>query len=295
MRLLLVVVLVAIVPRPAPAAEVDPPLFVREEVDLPLTLTFGTLWLMTELTLKDEFGAAPFDPLTYDAIGNADRAAIGNWNPGAARASDVLLYMSFGLPLLINGIDDLAWGGSRAAPGSWFWTDTVIALQTLFVTGALTNMAKWAFTRYRPYMYIVDGAPEVHASILAGPESERVAYEEAVEDPDAALSFWSGHTSLTFAAMFATASLLTYKHLHDHPGPLFAIWGGALALGVTVGILRVEAGKHFPSDVLVGAVIGASAGIIVPALHRRRNGPPPVVIAPHASPEGGGLAVVARW
>lgn len=288
MRLLLVASLLALVPRPAVAAEVEPPLFVREEIDLPLTLTFGAVWLMTELTLKDEFSSAPFDPLTYDAIGQADRAAIGNWSPSAARASDALLYTAFALPLLINGIDDIAWGGSRATPGSWFWADAVIAMETLFFAGALTNLAKWAFTRYRPYMYILDAEPETHASILAGPASDRMAYEEALEDPDASLSFWSGHTSMAFAAMFATASLLTYKHLQDHPGPLFGIWGGALALGVTVGILRVEAGKHFPSDVVMGALIGAATGIVIPSLHRRRSGPPPVVIAPHAGPDGGG-------
>jgi membrane-associated phospholipid phosphatase len=295
MRPLLLLVLIALVPRPAHAAEAQPPLFVREEIDLPLTLAFGTVWLMTELTLKDEFSAGAFDPLTYDAIGQADRGAIGNWNPSAAEASDVLLYGAFALPLLINGIDDIAWGSSRHAPGSWFWTDAVIAMETLFFAGALTNLTKWAFTRYRPYMYILGADPETHASILAGSGADRLAYEEALEDPDAALSFWSGHTALAFSAMFATASLLTYKHLDDHPGPLFVMWGGALAMGVTVGILRVQSGKHFPSDVMAGAIIGAATGIVIPALHRRRGSPPPVVFAPHAGPDGGGLSVMARW
>ncbi|MDP7115276.1 MAG: hypothetical protein QGH45_25090, partial [Myxococcota bacterium] len=63
MRPLLLLVLIALVPRPAHAAEAQPPLFVREEIDLPLTLAFGTVWLMTELTLKDEFSAGAFDPL----------------------------------------------------------------------------------------------------------------------------------------------------------------------------------------------------------------------------------------
>jgi len=42
--------------------------------------------------------------------------------------------------------------------------------------------------------------------------------------------------------------------------------GGVLA--GTTSALRVEAGQHFPSDVLVGAGIGIVSGVAVPLLHR---------------------------
>jgi len=42
--------------------------------------------------------------------------------------------------------------------------------------------------------------------------------------------------------------------------------GGALA-GAT-SALRVEAGQHFPSDVVAGAGIGMAVGVTVPLLHR---------------------------
>jgi membrane-associated phospholipid phosphatase len=32
--------------------------------------------------------------------------------------------------------------------------------------------------------------------------------------------------------------------------------------------LRVEAGQHFPTDVVVGAVLGISTGVAVPLFHR---------------------------
>jgi membrane-associated phospholipid phosphatase len=33
--------------------------------------------------------------------------------------------------------------------------------------------------------------------------------------------------------------------------------------------LRVEAGKHFRTDVLTGAVVGSAVGLLIPYLHRR--------------------------
>ena len=42
--------------------------------------------------------------------------------------------------------------------------------------------------------------------------------------------------------------------------------GGVLAGSTSA--LRVEAGQHFPSDVLVGAGIGVVSGVAVPLLHR---------------------------
>jgi len=283
------------VPAPTDAAELAPPLMAREEVDLPLIASFGTIWLVTELGLKDQFTAPAFDPLMYQEIGDGDRSAIGQWDPDQATVSDVLLYTSFALPFAINGIDDLVWRNDRQDAPRWFWTDAVVLLEAVFLAGAITNMAKWAFTRYRPYMYIPYADVETYSEILRH-EDERVRdeFEEAVEDNDAALSFWSGHSALTFSAMTASATLMTYKHLNDHPAPLIAMWGGTIAYGLTVAILRVRSGKHFPSDVIVGGVVGAACGLVIPALHRNRMAMP-VAIAPYATREGGGVGVTALW
>ena len=39
------------------------------------------------------------------------------------------------------------------------------------------------------------------------------------------------------------------------------IWGGAGAVAAATGVLRIRAGQHFPTDVMVGAVIGTGFGI----------------------------------
>ncbi len=278
---------------PAAASQVEPPLVAREEVDIPLTLGCGALWLITELGIKDSFTAPAFDESRYEHIGDMDRRAIGNWNPSTARASDAVMIASFVTPFVFNTLDLAIWGADRANHGLWLWSDALIIMEAIAVTGALTNMAKWAFTRYRPYAYIGIHDTARYDEIQADPDL-RDSLQEAVEEQDAALSFWSGHTSLTFAALCASATLLTAKHMNDHPAPLFALWGGTFAAGAVVAILRVESGKHFPSDVIVGALVGSAIGIVVPALHRNRD-LPPVAIAPLTLREGGGLAVTAVW
>ena len=45
------------------------------------------------------------------------------------------------------------------------------------------------------------------------------------------------------------------------------VLGSTLAGAALVGTGRVVSGNHFPSDVLVGAIVGTSAGVLVPALH----------------------------
>ncbi len=69
-------------------------------------------------------------------------------------------------------------------------------------------------------------------------------------------SFPSDHT--TAAVAIATAVLL----LDPVAGALFFV------LAVLIAIGRVIIGEHYPGDVLTGAVIGASAGVIVVRLGR---------------------------
>lgn len=69
-------------------------------------------------------------------------------------------------------------------------------------------------------------------------------------------SFPSGHTSIAFCA----ATLISREQ-----GPAIAIPAYLLA-GLT-GFSRVEAGRHFPSDVVAGAAIGTLSALVIDALH----------------------------
>jgi len=70
-------------------------------------------------------------------------------------------------------------------------------------------------------------------------------------DPAHGQSFPSGHTSLAFA----TATELTIQYKKWYVAVPAFIWAGS------VGYSRLYLGKHYPSDVLGGAVVGVGGGL----------------------------------
>ena len=66
---------------------------------------------------------------------------------------------------------------------------------------------------------------------------------------------YSGHTSTSF--VLATSYVLSMSHKKG----LGRFWPFIAAAGV--GAMRVAAGKHFPTDVLVGAVMGSGTALVV--------------------------------
>ena len=66
--------------------------------------------------------------------------------------------------------------------------------------------------------------------------------------------------------MFFTAKTLT--DYVDRPGVEAVAWTTAALLPAATGFFRYKAGKHFPSDVIVGYVVGATVGVLIPHLHK---------------------------
>ena len=64
----------------------------------------------------------------------------------------------------------------------------------------------------------------------------------------------------------------TYSYLfalrHPNSSAKLPIWIGTHAIAATTAAMRVAAGKHFWSDVLVGAAIGSLTGFLVTYFHK---------------------------
>ncbi len=83
-------------------------------------------------------------------------------------------------------------------------------------------------------------------------------------------SFFSGHVSVSATSSFFMAKIFT--DLHEIKGlERMAYYGLALIPPVTTGYFRFRAGRHFPSDLLTGLVVGAAVGILTPELHKNKN------------------------
>jgi membrane-associated phospholipid phosphatase len=246
LRATLLVILLAVVPGLVRAGDNHSPFAWDPKVDIPITLGAALAGLVPDL-LKDEL-AGPWCGVGCDPknINGLDRSVVKNHSELSAHFSDGLAYTSLLLPHVVGFVDVLAstpedgWGG--------YGKDTVVILETLSINYLLNNVVKFAVRRPRPYVYNSD-----------------FSIEERTKS-DAALSFYSSHTATSFSMATATSYIYTLRH-PDSP-MVIPIWIGTHALAAVTGFLRVQAGKHFWSDVLVGAAVGSAIGLVVPVLHK---------------------------
>jgi membrane-associated phospholipid phosphatase len=178
--------------------------------------------------------------LDRESINRFDRSATYRWSPGAARASDFFLFGTMAAPLGLLVTDQ-----GRRQPG----TLGVMYLETMLLQGGLTYLTKNLVARTRPYVYNDD--PDIPLDLKLSRTSGR--------------SFFSGHTSSAFASMVFMASV--FERLYPDSDARGWVWGGCLTAAATTGYLRYAAGRHYPTDILVGAAAGAFLGYLVPALH----------------------------
>lgn len=174
-----------------------------------------------------------------------DRHLEGRYSARAANVSDALLAVDVAVPAaLFVGQGLTPDTGRRVA----------IYCEALLVSWALDSLAKPLVARPRPYTYSTDPAVVAHAQS---------------EGKDAHLSFYSRHSSTTFAASVSGALLFAQSTSDTKARAL--VWFAELGLASATADLRTRAGMHFYSDVLVGAVIGAAVGVAIPYLHGART------------------------
>ena len=175
------------------------------------------------LSLED---IADLDP---DDIRAFDRFATRRWSDRAAAASDIAGIGLAASPLLL-----LTETGSKMDGGELL----MMYGETMLLQQAAVGLLKSAVGRTRPYVYNDD--PRID------PAYKQTRY--------ARRSFPSGHTATAFAAAVFTGEV--YAKLNPGDSSRHWVRGGMLAAAAATGWLRVEAGRHFLSDVVVGAAVG---------------------------------------
>ncbi len=138
--------------------------------------------------------------------------------------------------------------------------DAILFAESVSFTLAATDLAKIAVRRPRPLAY------KLYEELNPDPNA---TVKKDVSGTDTALSFFSGHAS-TVAAISATATYMAFARSPHSARPWITLIAGTL-LTTFVSYERVNAGKHFPTDVIAGAMAGAGIGVIVPHLHRAES------------------------
>jgi membrane-associated phospholipid phosphatase len=195
-------------------------------------------------------------------LGGLDAAAYDQLSRRAAQLSDLLLMASVAAPAVYltgSTIEDA--DGDRL----------VLYAETLAVDLAVVQLVKYLVPRPRPYLY------------NHGAAARRLA-EDAGDD--AWRSFYSSHAAISFGAAVAGAYLLAASNAE--PYARAAAWASGFAIAAATSTLRVRAGRHFPSDVMLGGLVGCAIGYAVPALHAR--GKPVAITRNDAVMAGLGIA-----
>jgi membrane-associated phospholipid phosphatase len=218
------------------------PYRVHLAADLSVTLAAAALWGAGQLAIP---------PLVYrnacpcaaGEVPGIDRFVAGHYDPTISLVSDIGMAALVALPLVVDLID------VRTSGGEWseFLEDALVITESIALSGMVNQTLKLGVQRPRPLTYgLRDGDPLLSV-------------------PDNFLSFYSAHTSTAFAATMSFA----FTYLRRHPGAPagYVVMALAAAFAGTEGALRVAAGKHFPTDVLVGAAAGTLFGLAIPWLH----------------------------
>jgi hypothetical protein len=188
---------------------------------------------LVPLTQDEVYNLSPID------VNKFDRSASYHYSKSATRSSDVLVGLSVILPasLLVQ----------KKIRNDWE-TVSVMYMETLLFSNFIPMISKGRIKRIRPYVY-----------------NDEVPLEEKL-DKNALKSFYSGHTTNAFASAVFISTVYSRYYPESSYKPF--IWTSSLSLASLVGYLRYLGGKHFPSDILMGAAVGTVIGFIVPYIHR---------------------------
>ncbi len=208
-------------------------------------LLFGTgtvagltaLAILFSMDPLNETEISSFNPLDVNEF---DRIAIGKLDDD--HLGDALLWSSYLLPLTFLA-DEQACNN--------FGDLSLMYGEVLLLNASINGIVKGLTKRVRPFVY-----------------NEKSVFEEKTT-VNARLSFYSGHVSISASNSFFTAAVLNEYVTNSTARAL--IWSGAVVYPAIVGFERIVNHWHFPTDVIVGYIVGAAIGYLIPLIHKAGN------------------------
>ena len=175
--------------------------------------------------------------LNPDEVNKFDRIAIGPFESDVP--GDIFLYGSFIFPLTF-----LTYGKTQED----FGAISLMYGEAVLLNASINALVKAITLRNRPFVYD-------ESSLL-----------EPKLDIDARYSFFSGHTSMTAVNTFYTAKV--YSEYISNQTTKTILWTAAAIIPAITGYSRIDTHNHFPTDVIVGYIVGAAIGYFIPEIHK---------------------------
>ncbi len=211
----------------------------------PVTVAVGTVLNYSGLATlaKEEVTLEELNSITSSQVIGIDRVALRqavDQRFDAGSVSDVIASIALFSPILLN-LD-------AKIRKDWLEV-SLISLEGILL-GA--NFFAWGPTRFvdrlRPIVYY-----------------DELDFEERAYKFNRN-SFFSGHVAWAASAAYTSATI--YADYHPQVNK-WLIYGLASLPPAAVGYYRYRALKHYPSDIIVGHLVGLAAGIFVPRWHRK--------------------------
>jgi membrane-associated phospholipid phosphatase len=158
------------------------------------------------------------------------------------------------------------------------WLDLLtLYLASHTVDNALYFAGAFSVRRPRPFLYNTEV-----------PMNERVGDNKSN-------SFFSGHVGFATTSTFFLVKVFTdYNQIKGWRRLL--LYTAATIPPALVGFYRMESGRHFRSDVLLGFISGAASGILVPELHKIHKKHENLSFSPYYAPGGAtGLSLAMKF
>lgn len=213
------------------------------QIDIPMTIVAGAVALFGSYRLN-EMDLHP-NKFNKSDLFVWDRPFAGVWNPTAASWSNGLTFLGI-TPIAIGAVSYF----KNDIKGSELAALSLMFVQSMAIQSGLNLMARSSQLWPRPF-------------ILGEKGGENRLKGEAYG------SFYSGHASAAFSVAVFTS--FWFQKTYSSSKYIPYIWGTSLSLAATVSILRVVAGKHYPTDVLVGAFMGGLVSISVLKIHEHKS------------------------
>jgi membrane-associated phospholipid phosphatase len=250
----------------------------RSHVDVPVTVLATAAWIAAEIDKTHLVSVnckwcdrAPDGSSTLNGLDSWGRRAFLWRHTGRAiTASHITGFVlapaaAYGLDWMAASRDGRKWD----AP-----VDALLITQAMAIASDVTQAMKFTIGRERPFVHAL--APPARATT---PDSA-----------DNNTSFPSGHATLAFALATSSSEIAV---LRGYGSARWFLRAG-LPLATLTAYLRVAADRHYVTDVLAGAGVGAAAGFGVPYL-AHRNKTDRRVPAVRIVPAMRGEMVAAQW
>lgn len=193
------------------------------------------LLLLLAVTL---FSLSAYTPLDRESVNIIDRNFIFPYNSTLDKTATVIDAALFLTPAIT------AFSGEKRIA-----TTSVMYIETFLLGWGAKELLKHTVNRARPYLY------------TSNPPDDK--------KDDWYKSFPSGHTTMAFlTASFVSYTFNKYNSESRWRVPLTI---SLYSLATATAVMRVLSGNHFLLDVLAGAALGTSIGILVPYLHTLGN------------------------